>query len=429
MQDAARASRSRRARRCAFVLTHVRRRTSARRSALDADAAPRARPRRSGASGPGAARVAGEWAEPVRRSLITLKALTYAPTGGIVAAPTTSLPEQIGGVRNWDYRYCWLRDATLTLLALMNAGYYDEARGWRDWLVRAVAGSPEQMQIMYGIAGERRLPELRAPLAAGLRGLGAGAHRQRRRSAAPARRLRRGDGRALPGAARAGLPRHDAAWGLQRALLEHLEKVWTRARRRASGRCAAAPRHFTYSKVMAWVAFDRAVKMVEAVRPARAGRALARAARAHPRRRLPARLQREARLLRAELRLERARREPAADPDHRLPAGRRPARASATVEAIQRELTVDGLVLRYRTHEIDRRPAAGRGRVPRLQLLARRQPVHAGPPRRGARAVRAPARPAQRRRPARRGVRPARRAASSATSRRRSRTSRWSTPR
>src|SRR5690606_21270182 len=103
--------------------------------------------------------VDGRWGQPVRRSLITLKALTYAPTGGIVAAPTTSLPERIGGVRNWDYRYCWLRDATLTLLALMDAGYYEEAAAWREWLVRAVAGSPEQIQIMYGIGGERRLQE------------------------------------------------------------------------------------------------------------------------------------------------------------------------------------------------------------------------------------------------------------------------------
>ena len=105
----------------------------------------------------------GEWGEAVTRSLITLKALTYAPTGGIVAAPTTSLPEQLGGARNWDYRYCWLRDATLTLLALMNAGYYDEARDWRDWLLRAAAGAPSQLQIMYGLAGERRLPEFEIP--------------------------------------------------------------------------------------------------------------------------------------------------------------------------------------------------------------------------------------------------------------------------
>ena len=108
----------------------------------------------------------GRWHEAVTRSLITLKALTYAPTGGIVAAPTTSLPEQIGGERNWDYRFCWLRDATFTLLALMNAGYYEEASAWRDWLLRAVAGSPSQMQIMYGLGGERRLTEMEVPLAA-----------------------------------------------------------------------------------------------------------------------------------------------------------------------------------------------------------------------------------------------------------------------
>ena len=102
----------------------------------------------------------GPWTEAVKRSLITLKALTYAPTGGIVAAATTSLPEQLGGVRNWDYRYCWLRDATFTILALMKLGYYEEARAWRDWLLRAIAGSPHQIQIMYGVGGERWLPEL-----------------------------------------------------------------------------------------------------------------------------------------------------------------------------------------------------------------------------------------------------------------------------
>jgi GH15 family glucan-1,4-alpha-glucosidase len=117
-------------------------------------------------------RAAGEWSEPVRRSLITLKGLSYEPTGGIVAAPTTSLPERIGGVRNWDYRYCWLRDATFTLVALMHAGYRAEANSWRDWLLRAVAGSPEQVQIMYGLAGERRLEEWEVPWLPGYAGSG-----------------------------------------------------------------------------------------------------------------------------------------------------------------------------------------------------------------------------------------------------------------
>ena len=113
---------------------------------------------------------AGPWTDTVKRSLVVLKGLTFAPTGGIVAAPTTSLPEQIGGPRNWDYRYCWLRDATFTLLALMNAGYSDEARAWRDWLFRAVAGSPDQIQIMYGLGGERRLTEWEVPWLPGYEG-------------------------------------------------------------------------------------------------------------------------------------------------------------------------------------------------------------------------------------------------------------------
>ena len=205
--------------------------------------------------------VGGEYAAPVCRSLITLKALTYAPTGGIVAAPTTSLPEKPGGVRNWDYRYCWLRDATLTLLALMDAGYFEEARAWREWLVRAVAGSPEQMQIMYGLAGERRLPELEIPWLAGYE-----ASRPVRIGNAASMQLQLdvyGETiDALYQACKGGLAGHDAAWSLQRALLAHLERVWIEPDASLwEMRCA--PRHFTHSKIMAWVAFDRAIKMAE----------------------------------------------------------------------------------------------------------------------------------------------------------------------
>jgi GH15 family glucan-1,4-alpha-glucosidase len=203
----------------------------------------------------------GEWSQAVRRSLITLKALTYAPTGGIVAAPTTSLPERIGGVRNWDYRYCWLRDATFTLLAFMDGGYFEEAKTWREWLLRAVAGAPAQMQIMYGIAGERRLPEWQIGWLPGYE------------RSAPVRVGNAAAGQlqldvygevmdALYQGCKGGLARHDAAWDLQRALLAHLEKVW-REPDEGIWEVRGPPRQFTHSKVMAWVAFDRAVKMVE----------------------------------------------------------------------------------------------------------------------------------------------------------------------
>src|SRR5215472_2321536 len=206
-------------------------------------------------------RKAGKWSDHVVRSVITLKALTYAPTGGIVAAPTTSLPEQLGGQRNWDYRFCWLRDATLTLLAVMNAGYYEEAQAWRDWLVRAVAGSPEQIQILYGIAGERRTTEWELPWLPGYEGarpvrIGNKAHQQLQLDVY-------GEVMdALYQARRGGLQRSNAAIALQRALLEHLEKVW-REPDESIWEMRGGRHQFTYSKIMAWVAFDRAVKIAE----------------------------------------------------------------------------------------------------------------------------------------------------------------------
>jgi GH15 family glucan-1,4-alpha-glucosidase len=203
----------------------------------------------------------GEWTEAVIRSLITLKALTYAPTGGIVAAPTTSLPEHIGGVRNWDYRFCWLRDATLTLLALMNAGYYDEAAAWRDWLLRAAAGAPAQLQIMYGVAGERRLPELELPWLPGYHGsqpvrIGNAAHNQLQLDVF-------GEVMdALHQARQGALHVSSAGWDFQRALLRHLESLW-HLPDEGIWEVRGGRRHFTFSKVMAWVALDRGIRDAE----------------------------------------------------------------------------------------------------------------------------------------------------------------------
>src|SRR5437764_10427522 len=203
----------------------------------------------------------GEYAPFVRRSLITLKALTYAPTGGLVAAPTTSLPEEIGGVRNWDYRFFWLRDATLTLLALMNGGYHDEALAWRDWLTRAVAGSPAQMQIMYGLAGERRLGEWTIEWLPGYEG-----SRPVRIGNAAASQVQLDVYGELMDAMhqgrKHGMPRSDAAWAMQCALLDHLETCWQDPDE-GLWEVRGPRRHFTYSKVMCWVAFDRAIKAVE----------------------------------------------------------------------------------------------------------------------------------------------------------------------
>ncbi len=203
----------------------------------------------------------GPYTPQVRRSLLTLKAMTYAPTGGIVAAVTTSLPESLGHERNWDYRFCWLRDATMTLLAFMNLGYFDEAQAWREWLLRSVAGNPEQMQIMYGLAGERDLQEYTLPWLAGYE------HSQPVRVGNAASQQTQLDiygelADAMAQAIRGGLPRHPRSAAIARLILPYLESIW-REPDEGIWEVRGARQHFVHSKVMAWVAFDRAAELAD----------------------------------------------------------------------------------------------------------------------------------------------------------------------
>jgi GH15 family glucan-1,4-alpha-glucosidase len=204
---------------------------------------------------------AGEWTDIVRRSLTTLKALTHFETGGIVAAVTTSLPEQLGGSRNWDYRFCWLRDATLTLYALMESGFVDEANDWQQWLLRAIAGSPAQLQIMYGVAGERRLDEYEIPWLPGYE------------NSAPVRIGNAASGQiqldiygevmdALYFARQKGLTADGDIWGVQLAMMDHLAAIWHEPDD-GIWEMRGGRKQFTHSKIMAWVAFDRAIRSAE----------------------------------------------------------------------------------------------------------------------------------------------------------------------
>lgn len=205
--------------------------------------------------------VSGEYSDAVERSLITLKALTYRHTGGIVAAPTTSLPERLGGQRNWDYRYCWIRDATFTLLALMNAGHFEEAKAFRDWLLRAAAGSPNQVQIMYGILGERQLVEWEADWLCGYE-----CSKPVRIGNAASKQLQLdvyGEiADAMLHGHLSGIPPSDTTLALQQALTDHLATIWDQPDH-GIWEVRGEPQHFTYSKVMAWVTFDRAIKTAE----------------------------------------------------------------------------------------------------------------------------------------------------------------------
>ena len=303
--------------------------------------------------------VTGPYRDAITRSLLTLKALTYQPTGGIVAAVTTSLPEEIGGSRNWDYRYSWLRDSTYTLQALISAGYLDEAKAWREWLLRAVAGNPAKLQIMYALDGTRRLPEAELPWLAGYEG-----SRPVRTGNAASDQLQLDvwgetlDGLAL--ARDAGLGTHDDAWDVQTALMDHLEGAWDQPDN-GLWEMRGPRRHFTHSKVMAWVAADRMVRAVhrhpdlhglvdrwQALRATIHADVLAHGYDAE--RGTFTQSYGSPALDASLLLIPRVGFLPASDP-----------RVQGTIDAVQRELTEGGLVRRYQTTESDDGVPGGEG--------------------------------------------------------------------
>jgi GH15 family glucan-1,4-alpha-glucosidase len=325
----------------------------------------------------GKCRFEGPWRDAVQRSLMTLKALIYEPTGGIVAAATTSLPEHIGGVRNWDYRFCWLRDATFTLLALLDAGYVSEAERWRDWLVRALAGAPSQAQIMYGLAGERRLTEWEVDWLPGFEGsrpvrIGNAAAKQRQLDVY-------GEvADALHHARNAGLAPVEAGWAVLRELTDHVGTIWSEPDD-GIWEVRGDRQHFTHSKVMAWVAIDRAIKAADKYKlPADLDRWRALRQRIHDdvcahgfnaARGSFVQAYGSAQLDASLLMIPLVGFLPASD-----------ARVRSTIEAIGRELMVDGLVLRYHTANTNDGLPAGEGAflacsfwyVDNLVLLGRR---------------------------------------------------------